>query len=328
MSSLTSALSGMSWELGAVGLGVAVVVAAIAVAVQSWFSPPSADVAALDRTTSRPSPDAPTIRLGGLESTKAGAWLSRFLGPLVAVARPTRSDELSQLRSRLVQAGLRSKHAMETFLASKVILAAVATLGFLELNGSSRNGMTFPLSGGFALVICAGAFFVPNLWLSSVSNTRKTRLRRDLPNAMDLLVTCVEAGLGLDQSLSRVANELKLVAPILSSELNTTFLETQAGFSRRESFRRLSERTGVDDLRQLAAVLAQTEIFGTSIARALRTHSDGMRIIRMQQAERKAAMVGVKMTFPLVLCILPCVIGVVLGPAIVSIAEHLLKTGL
>jgi tight adherence protein C len=119
-----------------------------------------------------------------------------------------------------------------------------------------------------------------------------------------------------------------MVSPLLAGELNTTFLEAQAGFSRRESFRRLSERTGVDDLRQLAAVLAQTEIFGTSIARALRSHSDGMRITRMQQAERKAAMVGVKMTFPLVLCILPTVIGVVLGPAIVSIAEHLLNAGM
>jgi hypothetical protein len=93
-------------------------------------------------------------------------------------------------------------------------------------------------------VVCAAAFFVPNLWLSSVTKQRKLRLQRDLPNAMDLLVTCVEAGLGLDQALSRVAAELKLVAPILAAELNTTFLETQAGFSRRESFRRLSERAG------------------------------------------------------------------------------------
>jgi tight adherence protein C len=236
-----------------------------------------------------------------------------------------RANELSQLRRNLIQAGLRSKHAMEAFLASKIVLAAAATLSFLEINRRQPNGLGFPVVGGVALVVCAAAFFVPNLWLGSVTKRRKTSLQRDLPNAMDLLVTCVEAGLGLDQALSRTAAELKLVAPLLAAELNTTFLEAQAGFSRRESFRRLSERTGVDDLRQLAAVLSQTEIFGTSIARALRGHSDGMRIIRMQNAERKAAMVGAKMTFPLVLCILPCVIGVVLGPAIVSIAEHLMK---
>jgi tight adherence protein C len=327
MSSLAAAMSGISWELGAVAVGVAVLVAAVAAAIQSWVSPPSVGVTGLlDRGTSHS--DSPTIRLGGLEATKAGAWLSRVLGPLVVLVRPTRSDELSQLRSRLIQAGLRSKHAMEAFLASKVVLAATATLSFLEINSRQSDGLGFPVVGGVALVVCAAAFFVPNLWLSSVTKQRKIRLRRDLPNAMDLLVTCVEAGLGLDQALSRVAAELKAVAPLLAGELNTTFLETQAGFSRRESFRRLSERTGVDDLRQLAAVLAQTEIFGTSIARALRSHSDGMRIIRMQHAERKAAMAGVKMTFPLVLCILPCVIGVVLGPAIVSIAEHLFKQGL
>jgi tight adherence protein C len=324
MSSIAAAMNGVPWELGVVALGVTVLVAAVAAAFRSGVS---SDVAALDGVTSRPAPDAATIRLG-TEGTKAGAWFSRLAGPLVALVRPSQSDELSQLRRNLIQAGLRSKHAMETFLASKIILAATATLSFLEFNRRRPDALGFSVAAGFALVVCAAAFFVPNLWLSSVTKQRKLRIQRDLPNAMDLLVTCVEAGLGLDQALSRVAGELKLVAPILAAELNTTFLETQAGFSRRESFRRLSERTGVDDLRQLTAVLAQTEIFGTSIARALRGHSDGMRIIRMQHAERKAAMVSVKMTFPLVLCILPCVIGVVLGPAIVSIAEHLLGMGM
>jgi tight adherence protein C len=317
MSSLAAAMKGISWEFGAVALGATVLLGALAAAIQSWRT---------DAASAEPAPTADaTIRLGGPEPTKASAWLSRLAAPLVALVRPTRSDELSQLRSRLVQAGLRSKHSMEAFLASKVILATTATLSFLEINGRAADGFGFPMVAAVALLVCAASFFVPNLWLGSLTKRRKRTLRRDLPNAMDLLVTCVEAGLGLDQALSRVATELMSVAPILAGELNTTFLEAQAGFSRRESFRRLSERTGVDDLRQLAAVLAQTEIFGTSIARALRSHADGMRIIRMQQAERKAAMVGVKMTFPLILCILPTVIGVVLGPAIVSIAEHFMN---
>jgi tight adherence protein C len=319
MSSLTTTLSGIPWELGAVGLGVAVLLAAAAAAIRSWRPVETG-------LEERVAPDSGSIRLGS-EATTVGAWLSRLVAPLVAIVRPSRTDELSQLRKLLIQAGLRTKHAMETFLASKIILAAAGTLVFLEINRRQPNGLGFPEVGGVALVVCAAGFFVPNLWLASITKRRKTRLRRDLPNAMDLLVTCVEAGLGLDQALSRVATELKPVAPILAAELSTTFLETQAGFSRRESFRRLSERTGVDDLRQLTAVLAQTEIFGTSIARALRSHSDGMRIIRMQHAEREAAKVGVKMTFPLVLCILPCVIGVVLGPAIVSIAEHFIQKG-
>jgi tight adherence protein C len=320
MSSLTATMSRIPWELGAVALGVAVLVAALVAAIRSW-RPDAAESEMIP-------PDSASIRLTGPEANKAGAWLSRLVAPLVALVRPSGSDELSQLRRNLIQGGVRSNHAMEIFLASKIVLAATATLTFLEVNRRQPDGLPFAVAAAVALLVCAGAFFVPNLWLSSVTKRRKARIRRDLPNAMDLLVTCVEAGLGLDQALSRVAAELKLVAPLLAGELSTTFLETQAGFSRRESFRRLSERTGVDDLRQLVAVLAQTEIFGTSIARALRSHSDGMRITRMQQAERKAAMVGVKMTFPLVLCILPCVIGVVLGPAIVSIAEHLLNAGL
>ena len=140
---------------------------------------------------------------------------------------------------------------------------------------------------------------------------------------MDLLVTCVEAGLGLDAALARVADEIRLASPLLAQELNLTFLEIQAGIARRDAFRRLSERTGVEDLRQLSAVLTQTEMFGTSIAKALRVHADGMRIKRMQRAEERAASVGVKMTLPLILCILPSLIAVVLGPAMVSMIEQL-----
>jgi tight adherence protein C len=140
-------------------------------------------------------------------------------------------------------------------------------------------------------------------------------------------VTCVEAGLGLDAAMSRVGQEMVLSAPTLAEELNMTFLEVQAGIPRADSFRRLAERTGVEDLRSLSAMLIQTEIFGTSVARALRIHSDGMRVKRMQQAEEKAAMVSVKMTIPLVLCILPSLIAVVMGPAIVMITQSFSGAG-
>jgi tight adherence protein C len=323
MSSIAEATGGFSWELGVVALGVAVLVAAIVGAVRALASPPREGAA----HPASSAPDAATIRLGAGEA-KAGALLSRLAGPLIELVRPSSSNELSQLHIRLIQGGLRSEHAIEAFLVSKVGFAVAATLAALELNGRRLSSFGLPMVGALALVACAAGFFVPNLWLSSLTDRRKAALRRELPNAMDLLVTCVEAGLGLDQALSRVATELSPVAPLLASELNTTFFEAQAGLSRRESFRRLAERTGVDDLRQLAAVLTQTEIFGTSIARALRIHAEGMRIIRMQHAERKAGMVSVKMTFPLVLCILPTVVGVVLGPAVVSIAEKFMQMGL
>jgi len=323
MSDIVGATGGLSWELGAVALAVAVLVAALVAAVRALASPPREGP--VDPAISGPA--GPTIRLGAGAATKAGALLSRVVGPLIEFVRPSGSNELSQLHIRLIQGGLRSEHAIEAFLASKVAFAIVATLSFLQLNSRRPSSFGLPMVGALALLACAAGFFVPNLWLSSLTNRRQATLRRALPNAMDLLVTCVEAGLGLDQALLRVATELKPVAPLLAAELNTTFLEAQAGLSRRESFRRLAERTGVDDLRQLAAVLTQTEIFGTSIARALRVHADGMRVIRMQHAERRAAVVSVKMTFPLVLCILPTVIGVVLGPALVSLAEHLMPPG-
>jgi tight adherence protein C len=256
--------------------------------------------------------------------SKAAAALGRLLRPLVSVARPTSTDEISRLRTNLVQAGLRSERAMETFLVSKLLLAGAATMTFLNFNSRLPNGFHFPMVGAVVLLVCGVAFFLPNIWLSQRTKGRQTSIERGLPDAMDLLVTCVEAGLGLDAAVGRVAAELKPVSPLLATELNITVLEAQAGLPRREAFRRLSERTGVEDLRELAGVLAQTEIFGTSIGRALRIHADGMRMRRMQNAERKASMVGVKMTFPLIFCVLPSLMAIVLGPAIISIAANII----
>jgi tight adherence protein C len=213
---------------------------------------------------------------------------------------------------------------MEALLVSKLVLATATTVAFLQINGRLPRGLHFPMDAAVAVLVCGIGFFLPNVWLGSRIKQRQTLIERGLPDAMDLLVTCVEAGLGLDAALARVADELKVAAPILAAELSTTCLEVQAGIARREALRRLSERTGVEDLRQLSAVLAQTEVFGTSIARALRVQADGMRVHRMQEAERKAAMVGVKMTFPLVLCILPSLMSIVLGPAVVAIITKLL----
>ncbi|HVT07123.1 MAG TPA: type II secretion system F family protein, partial [Polyangia bacterium] len=148
---------------------------------------------------------------------------------------------------------------------------------------------------------------------------RKQALENPLPDAIDLLVTCVEAGLSLDAAMARVAQEMELVAPILAQELKQTMLEIQAGVKRSDAFHRLSTRTGVEDLKSLSAMIIQTELFGTSVSRALRVHSEGMRTKRMQRAEEKAAMVSVKMTVPLILFILPSLMVVVMGPAALMI---------
>jgi tight adherence protein C len=272
------------------------------------------DTDALDRMGSHGVPQ-------GAPNEEFTRKLARLLKPFSALAKPTKSDDLSRARLNMIRAGLRGENSLEIFMGLKLFLAPVLTIGFLQLNSSLTTPLEFPIDVVIAIWICGFVFFVPNVWLNGKIKERQQALERALPDAMDLLVTCVEAGLGLDAAMSRVAQELVLSSPTLADELNQTFLEVQAGVPRADSFRRLAERTGVEDLRSLSAMLIQTDIFGTSVARALRIHSDGMRVKRMQQAEEKAAMVSVKMTIPLVLFILPSLIAVVMGPAIVMISR-------
>jgi tight adherence protein C len=251
----------------------------------------------------------------------AGQTLARLLKPFAFLAKPSKSEELSRAKLNLIRGGYRGDNALEIFLGLKLFLAPLLTIAFLEINTNLVNPLEFPVDVVIAIWICGVTFFAPNMWLSSRIKERQTAIERALPDALDLLVTCVEAGLGLDAAMARVSQEMVLSAPLLADELNQAFLEVQAGVPRADAFRRLAERTGVEDLRALSAMLIQTDIFGTSVARALRVHSEGMRVKRMQRAEEKAAMVSVKMTIPLVICILPSLIAVVMGPAIVMITK-------
>jgi len=260
-------------------------------------------------------------------ASPAAPLLVALLRPLARLARPSRAEELSRLGLLLVRAGYRRPGALEIFLGAKVVLAPLLTLAFLEINGQLARPLLFPIDVAVAVWICVVAFFAPNLWLRRKIAGRQLAIERALPDAVDLLVTCVEAGLGLDAAIGRVSDEIALAAPLVADELIQTSLEVQAGMTRAEAFRRLAERTGVEDLRSLSAMLIQTDAFGTSIARALRVHSEGMRTKRMQRAEERGAMVSVKMTVPLVLCILPSLIAVVMGPAIVTIVEAFFKKG-
>jgi tight adherence protein C len=325
MNNLLASMAALGWEGGAILAAAMVAVVAAAAGVRAALSPERDQVMErLGRVAA--SGVGGAQRPERRESPGAGFW-GQLARPFMAVVRPSRGEELSRLRLRLIQAGLRSDHAMELFLGSKLALASVATVAFLYINGRLVNGLHFPMDAAVAVWLCGSAFLLPSLWLSSRIKRRQVAIEQSLPDAMDLLVTCVEAGLGLDAALSRVAEEIALAAPLLAAELKTTFLEIQASITRRDAFRRLSERTGVEDLRQLSAVLTQTEMFGTSIAKALRIHADSMRIRRMQRAEEKAAMVGVKMTLPLILCILPTLMAVVLGPAVASIITKIIHPG-
>ncbi len=248
--------------------------------------------------------------------------LVQSLGPLAKAAQPLREEELSRLRLQLARAGYRGDRAMQVFLASKVALAIAFALAFLWLNSSRAR----PLEPGILLAISSFAlgYYIPSLWLASRVKARQLAVERGLPDSLDLLVTCVEAGLGLDAALQRVASETKLAWPTLGEELELTFLEIKAGIARVEAFRRLAHRTGVAELKSLAATLTQTETFGTSVGLALRVQAEGIRTRRMQRAEERAGYVSVKMALPLTFCILPTLFAAVIGPAIIRVAQTLL----
>jgi tight adherence protein C len=313
-----STIAALRWDLVGAAFAGMVFVAAIAAGIRGRLARRDEIVDRIERVVGTPG----AALVDGDQSTDSQAALARLFRPVAWLARPTRSDELAQLRAKLIRGGCRGKHAMEVFLGVKLSVTPVVTLTFLLINSNLASPMVFPNDAGIALVLAALAFFFPNLWLHSRMRERQQAIEHALPDAMDLLVTCVEAGLGLDAAIARVSEEMALAAPLLAQELNHTFLEIQAGVARADGFRRLAERTGVEDLRALSAILIQTDMFGTSIARALRVHSDTMRVRRGQRAEEKAAMVSVKMTIPLILCILPSLIAIVMGPAVAMIVKN------
>ncbi len=249
--------------------------------------------------------------------------LASFLRPFARLVKPAQGEELSRIQHSLVHAGYRNENAVEILLGVKLLLPLIIIIVLWQIDSHLEKPFELPPAIAIAFICIAFFFFLPNMWLSSKIQTRKQAISDHLPDSMDLLVTCVEAGLSLDAAMARVAQELALVAPVLAQEMKQTLLEIQAGVRRSDAFHRLSHRTGVEDLRTLSAMIIQTEMFGTSVSRALRVHGEGMRTKRMQLAEERAAMASVKMTVPLIMCILPSLFAVVIGPAVAMIAKKM-----
>jgi tight adherence protein C len=227
---------------------------------------------------------------------------------------PKSPKELGKLQLRLVQAGYRGSEALPVFLAIRVGCALVV-FGLCMTPLVVRPSLTLALPAmGFGYV-------VPGMVLARKAKRRQHRIRLSLADALDLLVVSVEAGLGLDQALARVGQELAFAHPDLSSELRLVNLELLAGKGRSEALRNLADRTGVDDLSSLVAMLVQTDKFGTSVANSLRVFSDTLRTKRRQRAEEAAAKTGVKMVFPLVVCIFPAIWIVTIGPAAIRFVQ-------
>jgi tight adherence protein C len=229
---------------------------------------------------------------------------------------PKNSETQSNLRKQLSHAGLYTASAMQLLVGAKVImLFGGALIGYL-------TGLYF---GGIAtwILLYVGAvvgYLIPAFWLKFKISSRRHALERALPDALDLMVVCVEAGLTLDASLQRVGNEIAMAHPDISREFGITHMETRVGLARIDALRNLGQRTGSPALQSLAAMLVQTERFGTSIAQALRVHADSLRIKRQHMAEEAAAKTTVKLAFPVVLFIFPVLILVLGGPAFITFA--------
>ncbi|SRR5712691_10000680 len=231
---------------------------------------------------------------------------------------PSSTKGLSRTHRIMIRAGYRRPEIVHSMQGIKVLLP-IGLVGLVYFTGFYRQS---PLVLLFAAALVG--FILPELWLMSRVRRRQHRIVIALPDGLDLLVVCVEAGLGLDQAMSRVAQELRLAHPDLSDELQMANLEVRVGKSRIEALRELGVRTGVEDLKALAAMLIQTDRFGTDLARALRVHSEHLRTQRRQRAEEMAAKTTIKMVPPLVFFIFPALFVVILGPAVISVVRQLL----
>jgi tight adherence protein C len=236
--------------------------------------------------------------------------IQQALDPL-SRALPASPSEVSKTRLWLLQAGYRNAQHVTIYRGMRVLFAVLAFLSVFIFTGFN--------SPMLLLGVTAFGFFIPRFLLKKKLQERQRRLRLGLPDALDLTVICVEAGLSLDQAMMRVGEDLRTAHPELSGEFHLFDLETRAGKPRVEALRNLAERTGVDDIRALVGTLIQTDRFGTSVAQALRVHSDSLRTERRQRAEEQAAKTTVKMIIPLVLFVMPSLIFVTVGPAVIQL---------
>ena len=231
---------------------------------------------------------------------------------------PRSPAEMSRQERRLVQAGFRRKDAVLLLNGSHIAVILLLLLAFGSVGYLYRQPVI-----SIAVSLFLGAA-IPDMWLRRAILKRQENIQFALPDAMDLSVIAVEAGLGLDQALIRVGDEISTAHPDLADELRLRNLEINMGRSRSDALRNLAERTGVEDLKALIAILIQTDKFGTSVGQALRTFSESLRVKRRQRAEEMAAKLAIKMVVPMVLFIFPGVFIVILGPAFIAIIRDLL----
>lgn len=247
-----------------------------------------------------------------------GVWFGGMVQQLERLV-PKSQAEVSIVKQRLIRAGYRRESAIKIFYGAKALCPIV----FCFLMFATGLGSYSPFTAYLAAL--GIGFLVPDFWLGRRITVRQTCIRRGLPEVLDFLIICIEAGLSMDLSTARTAQELRLSQPVISDELDLVVLEQRAGRPRSEAWKKFAERTDVDSVSRLVSVLAQSEQFGTSIAKTLRVHSDTLRTQRRQEVEEKAAKTTVKLVFPLVLFIFPSLFLVTLGPEVILMSEGFQK---
>ncbi len=244
---------------------------------------------------------------------------SQLLEPLGNLL-PVSPQDAVLSKQELFSAGFRTSSAVPVYYGAKIVLATALVMLAVMFRDHLENPLlrlVLPVAGGGI------GFLVPSFVLGRLVGRRHEKIRLSLPDVLDLLVICTEAGCGLDQAIVNVSRELKVVHPAVSEDLSIVNMEIMAGKSRAEALRNLAKRTGEDEMRKLVAILIQTDRFGTSIAEALRTQSDYLRIRRRQQAEERAGKVGVKLVFPIFFFCLPSLLVVTAGPGILALLHGL-----
>lgn len=256
-------------------------------------------------------------------------WRERVataIRPLARLSLPTEGWEGSAMKIRFINAGWRQPSAPTIFFGIKTLLAFVMPLLVLLLGGEAL------LSSGsdrilLVMVLAAAiGYYLPNLVLSHVIEVRQREIFESFPDALDLLIICVEAGLSLDQAIARVADEIHIKSKVLAQELQLVLIELRSGFSKEAALRHLALRTGVEEIDLLVAMMIQADRFGTSMGDSLRVHSENLRTKRRQRAEEAAAKIAVKLLMPLIFMIFPTLMLVLVGPAMVQIYRVLLPT--
>jgi tight adherence protein C len=263
-----------------------------------------------------------TVAMPGLDELRASTPDLRItVLQMIGERMPVSPQEVTNIRKDLLAAGFRSASHVTAYVGLRVVCCVAFALLFLWATRFTNMApilkIVVPLGGGVL------GYFLPVLGLDMLITARQDRLRYALPDALDLMVVCVEAGLGIDQAIQYVGREMMLSHPDLAGELELVNLEIRGGRRRTDALRNLADRTGESELSKLVAVLIQTDRFGTSIAESLRTHSEFLRVRRRQDAEERAGKLGVKLVFPIFFLILPAMLVVAAGPGLLQVMKGL-----